>query len=406
MDNSINRHRKKYRVIIWALLIISLLVLVQLAPTLSKPKYLRGDDFMTYWAGGKLNISGENPYDPQKKEALQITLGDEATDDDLISIMLNPPWAVTFVMPFGLLSYPTSRLAWLMFSIGAILLSVQLLWRFYNGPRQQQWIAWVVIVIFAPSILVLRVGQISILILLGVTLFLYFTITHKNDWAAGAALAVIAIKPQVVFIFLLALLFWVIEQRRWKIFISSIVSVILLTLVAMLFNQQIIFQYFGMLRGSYIPDLATPSIGSYLRFFWLGTDKFWLQFLPTIIGGIWFIYYWRKKHRSWNWLDELPLLLLISLLTSSYSWTYDLVILLPAVLQVTIWILSDWKHWWTLLLVIIFTAINVLYLVLHKNYTDFWFGWMTPILLLMYLPLRWQHKKKNKFWYDTTAFRI
>jgi hypothetical protein len=296
--------------------------------------------------------------------------------------MLNPPWAVSLVMPFSLLSYPISRLAWLLFSIGTILISARLFWRFYNGPPGKQWLAWLVIILFAPSILVLQVGQITSIILFGITLFLYFTITHKNDFAAGAALALVVIKPQVVYIFLLALLFWVIEQRRWRILIGSIVSILLLTLVSMIFNQQIIIQYLGMLRVSYIPELATPTIGSYLRFFWLGTDKFWLQFLPTIFGGIWFVYYWSKKHRSWNWLDELPLLLLISLLTSSYSWTYDLVILLPAVLQVTIWILSDWKHWWTLLIVIVFSTINVVYLALHKNFTDFWFGWMTRYYLL------------------------
>ena len=391
------RNRKIYRFLLWVLLLISILVLTLLAPTLSKPKYLSIDDFMAYWAAGKYNLSGDNPYDPQNKENLQIALGGQISSNYIPQNMLNPPWAVTLVMPFALLDYSISRLAWLLFSIGTILISTRLFWRFYNGPPRKQWLVWLVIILFAPSILILQVGQITSLILLGITLFFYFTITHKNDLAAGAALTLVAIKPQVVFIFLLALLLWVIEQRRWWILIGSIGSVLLLTLVSMMFNQQIIFQYLGMLRISYIPDLATPTIGSYLRFFWFGIDKFWLQFLPTVFGGIWFIYYWSKKHSSWNWLDELPLLLLISLLTSSYSWTYDLVILLPAVLQVTIWILSDWKHWWTLFLAIIFATINMLYLVLHKNLTDFWFGWMTPILLIMYLALRWQHMKKINF---------
>jgi hypothetical protein len=159
-----------------------------------------------------------------------------------------------------------------------------------------------------------------------------------------------------------------------------------------LFNQQIIYQYIGMLQASYIPELATPTIGSYLRFFWLGTDKFWLQFLPSILGGIWIIYYWSKKHRSWNWLDELPILLLVSLITSSYAWTYDLVILIPVIIQASIWILSDWKRRSTLFLVIVFTIINVLYLILHKSLTDFWFIWMAPVLLIMFLYIRWQYK--------------
>jgi hypothetical protein len=391
MDDTSKHQRKIYRILLWILLVISLLVLARLATTLSKPKYFSGDDFMTYWAAGKLNLSGENPYDPLKKEALQIELGDQATDEDLISIMLNPPWVVTLVMPFGLLNYPISRLAWLLFSIGSILFSTKLLWKLFNGPPKQQWISWIMIIIFTPSILVLKVGQISTLLLLGITLFLYFTDLHKNDWAAGFAIALVALKPQVITIFLLALLFWIIEQRRWKILVSSITSVLLLTLVASIFNQQIIYQYVAMLKVSYIPDLATPTIGSYLRFFWLGTDKFWLQFLPTIVGIIWFIYYWSKKHKSWNWLEELPLLLLISMLTASYSWTYDLVILLPAILQAAIWILSDWKRWSTIFLFIYFLCINILYLILHKILNDFWFFWMTPAILVWYLLTKKAH---------------
>ena len=40
----------------------------------------------------------------KKKKHLQISLGDQnSTDEGLISIMLNPPWAVTLVMPFSLI---------------------------------------------------------------------------------------------------------------------------------------------------------------------------------------------------------------------------------------------------------------------------------------------------------------
>jgi Glycosyltransferase family 87 len=391
MDDSPLYQRKKYRILLWILLVVSLVVLAQLAPTLSKPQYFSGDDFMTYWAGGKLILSGENPYDPLKKEALQLELGDQATDEDLISIMLNPPWVVTLVMPFGLLSYPISRLAWLLLSIGSILFCTQILWNLYKGPPKQRWISWIIILLFAPSILVLRVGQISTLLLLGITLFLYFIVLHENDWAAGIAIALISLKPQVIFIFLLALLFWIIEYRRWKILASSIASVLLLTLVALVFNHQIIYQYIAMLNASYIPDLATPTIGSYLRFFWLGTDKFWLQFLPTILGIVWFIYYWNRKHKAWNWLEELPILLLISILTASYSWTYDLVILIPAVLQAAIWLLSDWKRWSTFFLVLYFLCINILYLILHKVLNDFWFFWMAPAILVWYLLIKKTH---------------
>jgi hypothetical protein len=161
----------------------------------------------------------------------------------------------------------------------------------------------------------------------------------------------------------------------------------------MVYNPHIIQQYFGMLQTYQISEWATPTIGSYLRFFWLGTDKYWLQFLPSLLGGIWFIYYWYRNHESWNWVNVLPVLLLVSQITSSYSWTYDLVILIPAIILAVIWIASDWKHWSTLLLILFFIAINALDLILHMKLDEFWFIWMAPALFIWFLVVRWQHPK-------------
>jgi hypothetical protein len=185
----------------------------------------------------------------------------------------------------------------------------------------------------------------------------------------------------------------VIQQHRWLIPISTSITIFSLTLIAMAFNPQIIKQYIGMLQTYQVSDWAVPTIGSYLRFFWFGLDKFWVQFLPAILGGIWFIYYWYKQHESWNWSDELPIILLVSLLTSPYSWTYDLVILIPALLLAVIWVISDWKRWSTLVLGIIFLGLNILDLVLHMSLDDFWFIWMAPALFIWFLIVRQQYPK-------------
>jgi hypothetical protein len=161
----------------------------------------------------------------------------------------------------------------------------------------------------------------------------------------------------------------------------------------MIYNPHIIQQFFGMLQTYQIAEWANPTIGSYLRFFWFGTDKYWLQFLPTLCGGIWFIYYWYRNYKSWNWVNALPILLLVSLVTSSYSWTYDLVILIPAILLAVVWLASDWKRWSTLLLVAIFLGINILDLFLHRSLDDFWFIWMAPALLIWFIVVRWQYPK-------------
>ncbi len=368
---------------------------MRIAPILSKAKYLPSDDFVQYWASGKLNIYGENPFDPQKIEQLQIAAGGEPSGTYTISIMLNPPWAISLIMPFGFLNYSISRLLWLIFSIGLILVSSLWLWHIYDGNPKQRWLALLVVFIFAPTISVLEVGQIAPLLLIGLVGFLYFTVVNRNDWLAGAFVALVSIKPQVTYLFWVALLFWIIQERRWLLVISTSITVILLTLIAWIFNPHIIQQYLGMLQTYQISDWANPTIGAYLRFFWFGTDKFWLQFLPSIIGCIWFIYYWCKHHRSWNWVDELPLLLLISQVTASYTWTYDQVILIPAIIQATVWIMYDWKRWSTFFVAIIYLSINLLDLVLHRILSDFWFIWMAPALLILYLFIRWRYMKRK-----------
>ena len=396
MQNFISRNKIFYRIILWVILIISVFVLMRLAPILTKPEYLPSDDFVPYWASGKLNLHGENPFDPQKVEQQQIASGGQASGTYTISIMLNPPWAITLVMPFGALDYSPGRLAWLIFSTLLLVISSQFLWRIYSGNPNQRWLALLVVLIFAPTISVLEVGQIAPLILFGLTGFLYFATSHKNDWLAGAFIALASIKPQVALIFWIALLFWVIKQRRWLIFLSIAITVLLLTLIAMVFNPHIIQQYFVMLQTYRISEWANPTIGAYLRFFWFGTDKFWLQILPSLFGGLWFLFYWYTHNKTWNWVYELPVLLLVSQITSPYTWTYDQVILIPAVIQAVIWIATDWKRWSTLILVIIFLGLNILDLILHMRLSDFWFIWLAPALLIWFLMTRWQYSPKKK----------
>ncbi len=385
-----------YRVILWAILIISVFVLTRLAPILTKPEYLPSDDFVQFWAGGKLNLQGENPFDPQKVEQLQIASSGQASGTYTISIMLNPPWTISLVMPFGMFDYPSGRLVWLIFSTLLLVISSQLLWRIYSGNPKQRWLALLVVFIFAPTTSVLEVGQIAPMLLFGLTGFLYFATSRQNDWLAGAFIALTSIKPQVAFIFWIALLFWVIKQRRWLILISAAITILLLTLIAMIYNPHIVQQYLIMLQTYRISDWANPTIGAYLRFFWFGTDKFWLQFLPSVFGVLWFLYYWYNHNKSWNWVDELPILLLVSQIISPYTWTYDQAILIPVIIQVAIWMLRGWKRWSTLILSMVFLGINVLDLILHMRLSDFWFIWLAPALLIWFLIIRWQYTPQKK----------
>ncbi|MFZ2097976.1 MAG: glycosyltransferase family 87 protein [Anaerolineales bacterium] len=384
-------HKLFYRIVLWISLLISIFALIRLSPVLSKPEYLPSDDFVPYWSSGRLNLQGDNPFDPQKTEQLQLTAGGIESGSYTISIVLNPPWAITLLMPFGFFAYPSGRIIWLIISILILIISSNLLWQLYSANPKQRWLSILAVFIFAPTISMLEVGQIGYLILIGLTGFLYYAIYRKKDWLAGIFLAIASIKPQVALLFWIILLLWIIQQHRWVILLSTSIYVLLFTFIAFVFNPHILQQYLGMLHTYHISEWANPTIGAYLRFFLFGTDKFWLQFLPSILGGVGIVFYWYVHRNSWNWLDQFPLLVFLSLITSPYSWTYDQVILIPAVIQVVAWIAADWKRWLTFFLEFLYLGINILDLILHKELSDFWFIWLAPALLVCYLLVRWQY---------------
>src|SRR5262245_33548985 len=97
-------------------------------------------DFVEYWAASRLFLLGGNPYSPVELGQLQRLVG--ATDIAPL-IMWNPPWALSFLVPFGLLSFSTGQFCWLLFHVLLILLSAQWLWRIYGDMPKPSRVAWV-----------------------------------------------------------------------------------------------------------------------------------------------------------------------------------------------------------------------------------------------------------------------
>jgi len=187
----------------------------------------------------------------------------------------------------------------------------------------------------------------------------------------------------------------VITQRRWKILLAGLVIGLAAILATLLVNGQIYSQYFNAIQDYPYDQWATPTIGSYLRLFWLGVDKFWAQYLPALFGLGWLaVYYW-KHRKNWIWRDQVPLLSIISLLTSPYAWTYDAVIILPAILFATS-TLSRQNKTLSIVFWSAFLAINLCNLMLHTQLSDFWFLWLTPAYFLWFLGVICCDRQKNK----------
>src|SRR5438046_3097649 len=97
--------------LVWIGLAGTLIVLVVWVTHLvATPSVLPPVDFAMYWAAGRLNASGDNPYDPERIRALEREAGRELSDR---VVMFTPPWTLPLLTPFALLPSRVGQLLWL-----------------------------------------------------------------------------------------------------------------------------------------------------------------------------------------------------------------------------------------------------------------------------------------------------
>jgi hypothetical protein len=341
-------------------------------------------DYIAYWSAGRVNAGGGNPYSPEALLHLQAELG---WSESFPNMMYYPPWTLALVMPFGVLPFGVSRLAWLVLHLGLVVLCADWLWRYYGGPTKNRSWAWVIALTFVPTLIVVRMGQIGPLLLLGIVGFLYFE-KRGLDWLAGAALLLPAVKPHLVYLFGLAVLIWVVDRRRWRVLVGGGLAFLSATAIALLANLQVLGQYRYALSNPPSGNI-TPTLGAFIRLAF-GEDETWLQFVPTVVGLAWFPFYWRSHRQTWSWEVQAPVLLLVSFLTTCYgAWIFDLVILLVPLLQAAVWVASERRRALQYLGLGCYLVIDCVALAMNLCGASYpAFIWMTPAILLCYLALR------------------
>jgi len=343
------------------------------------------DDFVEYWAAGRLNAQGDNPYDPEKLLPLERLAG---RDTDEAIMMWNPPWTLTLVMPIGVIKSRTAQLLWLLLGFGLIGIGADCLWRIYDGPAEKRWVAWLLAFTYMPTFFVLGAGQIGPWVLAGAVLFLLFL---RQGWLmlAGAATVLLAIKPHLAYLFWIVLLVWGVRRGNWKVLLGGAFAGIVAMAIPLLFNPDVFGQYVREFRERPPTRWLSPTLGAVIRMI-EGPDRFGQQFIPALLGLGWLSWHsWQHKNEPWDWSRQMPLLLLVSFVTASYgAWPFDLVILLPAVVQVSARIARQPKRGLCFSACIIWISLNLVALVMNMFAAEsFWFIWMAPMMLASYLVL-------------------
>ena len=329
-------------------------------------------DLVEYWSAAHLLVRGENPYSPPQMLAMERSAGWTRSDPLL---MWNPPWALPFVLPMASLSYRTTYLLWLALNFVVVLVCANELWVHYGGSPEKWQRAWMLALAFVPTPIVLGLGQIGPLILAGTTMFLVWR--DRRPWLAGAATVLVGIKPQLLYLFWIALLVWIVQEKRWSVLGGAVVAFAVATAVALFFRPSIPADYITQFHAAQVLKNPSPNLGTLLRE-WIPQGSSWLQFVPTALGVAWFAWYLRR--RRWEWLQGMPLLLVVSVATTSYGWVFDHVTLLPAVVREAL------KPSWSRAVIVVYVLVNVvlgLSITFHATGTAY--AWVAPAWLGVYL---------------------
>jgi hypothetical protein len=310
-------------------------------------------DFSGYWSAARLFLERQDPYSSAALLALERSLGWQSRGP---LVMLCPPWSLPFLAPLAKLSYAHARLLWVAITLTLDAFSAVGLWNFFGGNRRQAWIAGAVFLAFVPLGSAEGLGQITPLILALLTAFLLL-VKSQRWFLAGLTLIGFGIKPQLLWLVAAAILLWALEERRFRLILGGAVSVALFWGGAFVWNRGIA----GYPGSAYAAAIETScGIGGLLRELVPGAHP-WLQYVPCVFGAAWFGWYWLRHRRGWNWQEDLPLLLLVSLASAPYCWFHDFTLALPAFVALAVhraWRLPLVIGAWLLLQVVILTPNN------------------------------------------------
>ncbi len=281
-------------------------------------------DYIVYWATGQQLVHHGNPYDPTAISQIEHDAGFQGGAS---YYMRNTPWALPLAFPLGFVSPMAAALPWSLLMLGLLFVSVRILWKLYGGAANSlDWLGYC----FPPALWCVILGQTSIFLLFGFTLFLRF---HKSrPFAAGAAFWLCSIKPHLFLPFAVVLLVWIFVARAWRILAGAVTAFAAGALVTTWIDPAAWSQYAYYMRTSVVTREFTPCLADLLRDAIRPTAE-WLAFVPAILGCLWTLAYFWPRRRNWDWLQQGSLLVLVSLLVAPFGWIFDQSLALPAVLQ-------------------------------------------------------------------------
>lgn len=324
---------QRYRILLLALLSLAFLALVFFSPILER----RGmDDFVVYWSASRLLVTGRNPYDPVALQTLQeeIFPGREQLPG-LAFASWNPPWLLLLLFPFSLLPFTFAARLMLLTNLGLIAVAV---WRSWRWAVQETaypagiLVALVLSMFFPGSLMTLAIGQISAIVMLCLLLG-FWSLSQRRDVLAGLCFFFSTIKPQLVYFALFVVGIWVLRERRWRVVLGGIMGLALTLIVFTLIRPSWLGEYWALVGGHVFTQYTTSTLGGVLHAWWGITAGRYAGLLLVPLAP--WILHLVEKH---GWLTAMNVALLLSIPLAPYGFGFDLIVLVPALVQLLAWL--------------------------------------------------------------------
>jgi hypothetical protein len=356
-------------IFISAILLLVLVALPWAGGTLGK------GDFKGYWSASHVLLDQNDPFDEIRLDSVQ----QQIAPGGVRVYTWNPPWTLVLLLPVAALPYQTAAQIWLVLNL-AILAGVGgWFWYRITGRRDGRSItmAMLVTVLFPPSLAAVAEGQVAPWVLLGVIGFEWFW--QRRQFASAGAISLLAlIKPQITFVTVAYGVWSSLIHRRWRFFGGMAAMCLLSLLVVTALFPCWMDSYWHSLTTRSLTQWQTPTLGSVL---YTMRSENWVRFagLATILFVPWLTKRWDKLGSATMLVESL----LLSAIAAPFSWSYDQIVLLPAILQMLAW-RRQIPH--SIVLDLGLIVLYILPLAMRLAIVDdSQFVWVPPWTLLLYL---------------------
>jgi len=342
------------------------------------PSAIGRGDFRAYWSTSYLLFQGQNCAD----DSLLLDIQNSKTGwpRDYPMRIWNPPWVTAWFLPLAFLNFQLATRIWLLINITLVLMCIFLSWRMFIDQakdKRRLWLLALGAILFPSTIVAIFMGQVNLLVLAGLVLFLWLT-RNGHDIGAGVALSLTMVKPHLIYLALPIILLAVLMERRWIIILGFGASLFFSLAIVFFQRTSFIQECLTITGSSNLSSWQTPTLTTFLQ---VSLGLWWMRIIGLFLMPI-AVLLWLHFRDSLSFLIMLDLAIIVSVITSPFGWSYDFVVLLLPLMHLWSWLLTGkFNRLETLLLVVVTVSMYLIYYYQRvQTPNEMYFFWLPMII--------------------------